>query len=71
MLYYINFYNTLLYTGETILLKYVKIQLNTVLKIILLEHENNYVGNSSMTSNVAKNLYILATSSSIHHNYIF
>jgi len=49
---------------RTILLKYLKIELDTDLKIIMLAHQNNYVGNSSMMSNAAKNLDILAL-----HNY--
>jgi len=49
---------------RTILLKYLKIELDTDLKIIMLAHQNNYVGNSSMMSNAAKNLDIL-----VLHNY--
>jgi len=32
------------------------------MKIILLDHQNNYTGNSRMMSNAAKNFDILATS---------
>jgi len=39
------------------------------LKIIILDHQNNYVGNSSIMSNTTKNLDILATSLSVLHNY--
>jgi len=39
------------------------------LKIILLAHQNNYVENSSMMSNDAKNLDILAINLNILHNY--
>jgi len=41
-----------------ILIKYLKMQIHTDLKIILLDHQNNYVGNSSMISNVAKSFDI-------------
>jgi len=34
----------------------------------LLDHQNNYVGNSSI-SNAAKNFYILAISLNVLHNY--
>jgi len=43
--------------------------LDTDLKMILLDHQNNYVRNSSMMSNDAKNFYILATSLNVAHNY--
>jgi len=42
----------------------------THLKIILLNHQNNYVKNSSMMSNVTKNFDILATSLSTLNNSI-
>jgi len=45
-------------------LKYLKIELDTDLKIILLAHQNNYIGNSS---NTTKNLNILATNLNILH----
>jgi len=52
------------YMERTILQKYLKIELDTDLKIIMLAHQNNYVGNSSMMSNAAKNFNILGL-----HNY--
>jgi len=43
---------------------------DTDLKIILLKHQNNYVGNSStMSKYVAKSFDILATSLSVLRNY--
>jgi len=50
---------------------FAKILLNTSknLKIILLEHQNNFVGTLKIMNNAAKNLEILAISSSILHNY--
>jgi len=39
-------------------------------KIILLDYQNNYVGNSEMMSNVAKNLIILTISLNVLHNYL-
>jgi len=45
-----------------------KILLNTDLKIILLDHQNNFVGTLKM-SNAAKNVYILATGLSVLHYY--
>ena len=47
---------------STILLKYLKLQLNTDLKIILLIHQNNYVDNSDMMNDVENNFDILAIS---------
>jgi len=41
---------------------------HTDLKIIMLAHQNNYVGNSSMMNNTAKSFDVL-TSLSILHNY--
>jgi len=35
----------------------------------LLDHQNNYLGNSSIMSNVAKNFDILAISLNILYNY--
>jgi len=46
-----------------------KILLDTDLKIILLDHQNNFIGALKIISNVAKNFDILATSFSILHNY--
>jgi len=34
-----------------------------------LDHQNNYVGNSSMMSNAAKNVDILTISLNVLHNY--
>jgi len=42
--------------------------LDTDLKIILLEHQNNFVGTSKM-SDAANNFDILANSLSVLHNY--
>jgi len=48
---------------KSILLKYLKIYLDTSdLKIILLDHRNNYVGNLIMLCNAAKNCDILTIS---------
>jgi len=58
-----------LYTERTILLKYLKIELDTDLieimdhqnnyvgnsEIIMSDHQNNYVGNLSVMNNAAKN----------------
>jgi len=46
-----------------------KILLDTDLKIILLDHQNNFLGILKIRSNIAKNSDILATSSSILHKY--
>jgi len=43
--------------------------LNTDLKLILLDHQNNYVGISSVMSNVAKSLNKPIISLSVLHNY--
>jgi len=45
-----------------------KILLATVLKIILLDHQNNF-GTLNIMNNAAKNFDILATSLSVPHNY--
>ena len=54
-----------------ILLKYLKSQIITDLKLILLHHQNNLnVGNSSIMSNAAKSFsYSVATCLSVLHNY--
>jgi len=57
------------YTERTILLRKSKILLDTDLKIILLNHQNNFVGTLKITSNAAKNFDILAISLSVVHNY--
>jgi len=46
-----------------------KILLDTDLKIILLNLQNNLVGTLKLMSNIAKNFAILATSLSVLHNY--
>jgi len=50
-----------------ILLKYLKLELD--LKIIILDHQNNYVGNSSIMSNAAKSFDILITTLSVLHYF--
>jgi len=50
---------------RTILLKYLKIYVDMDLKIILLDHQNNYVENSNMMNNIVKSFDILATSLSV------
>jgi len=47
-----------MYTKRTILLK-DKILLDIDLKIILLDHQNNFVGTLKIMNNVAKNFDIL------------
>jgi len=46
-----------------------KILLDTDMKIILLDHQNTFVGTLKITSNAAKNFDILATGLSVLHNY--
>jgi len=46
-----------------------KILLDTDQKIILLDHQNNFVGTLKIMSNVAKNFDILAIGLSVLHNY--
>jgi len=46
-----------------------KILLDTDLKIILLDHQNNFVGILKIMINAAKNLDILATSLNVLYNY--
>jgi len=43
--------------------------LDTDQKRILLDHQNNFVGNSKIMSNAAKDFDILATDLSTLHNY--
>jgi len=57
------------YAEKTILLRDRKTLLDTDLKIILLDHQNNFVGTLKIMSNARKNFDILATSLSILHNY--
>jgi len=45
------------------------ILLDIDLKLILMDHQNNFVGILKLISNVAKNVDILATSLSVLHNY--
>jgi len=47
----------------------LKFCLNTDLKIILLDHQNNFVVTLKIMSNGPKNFDILATSLNILHNY--
>jgi len=56
-------------TERTVLLKYLKTYLDTHLKIILLNHQNNYVERLSVDDDAAKSFNILATSLSVVHNY--
>jgi len=46
-----------------------KILLDTDLKIILLNHQNNFVGILKIISNTTKNFDILTTSLSVLYNY--
>jgi len=46
-----------------------KILLDIDQEIILLDHQNNFVGTSKIMSNAAKNVDILAISFSVLHNY--
>jgi len=46
-----------------------KIFLDTDLKIILLTHQNNFIGTLKIINNAAKNFNILTTSLSILYNY--
>jgi len=54
------------YTERKILLKYLKILPD--LKIILLDHQNNYGGRSNVDDNAAKSFNLLATSLNVLHN---
>jgi len=47
-----------------------KILLDTDLKIILLNHQNDFVRILKVMSNAAKNVDILATGLSVLHNYL-
>jgi len=46
-----------------------KILLDTDLKIILLDHQNNFVETLKIMSNAAKNYDILVTGLNVLHNY--
>jgi len=59
----------LFFHGENDFAEGSKILLDTDLKIILLGHQNNFVGTLKITSNAAKIFDILATNLSILHNY--
>jgi len=54
---------------RTVLLKYLKIELVTDLKIILSDDQNNYVERLNIDDNAAKSSNILATSLTVLHNY--
>jgi len=56
------------YTERTVLLKCLKILLNTDAKIIFLD-QNNYVRRSSIDDYAAKNFNILAIGLNVLHNY--
>jgi len=61
-----------MYTEKTILLRNLKFCLDTDtdLKIILLDHRDNFVGTTKIMSNAAKNFNILATNNlSVLYNY--
>jgi len=49
-----------LYTGRTVLLRYFKSYINTELKIILLNYQNNYVKCLNVNDNATKSFNILA-----------
>jgi len=69
---YRNFYNNTDYIilyGKKDFAEGSKILLDTDLKIILLDYQNNFVEILKITSNAAKNLDILATSLNVLHNY--
>jgi len=53
---------------RTILLR--KILLDTDQKIILLDHQNNFVGSLKVISSATKNFDILATDFNVLHNYL-
>jgi len=63
----------LIHTEIMVLLKYLakNVTRSEILnsKIILLDHQNNYVGHSSKMMSNAKSFDNLATSSNILHNY--
>jgi len=45
----------IIYAERTVSLKYLKIELDTDLKIILLDCQNNYIGHLNIMSSVATN----------------
>ena len=54
---------------RTVFLKYLKIQLDTDLKIILLDHQNNYVGRSSQLLDCQNFLQPCSSRLNVLHNY--
>jgi len=48
---------------------FIIIELNTDLKIIWLDHQNNYTGNLNIMSNAAKSFDILTIGLNVLHNY--
>jgi len=64
-----NYYRVSYYYEENDFTKVFKNVVRTDLEIILLRHQNNYVGISSIMSNAAKSFDILATSLFVPHNY--
>jgi len=55
--------------GKILLKDFAKILLDTDLKTILLDHQNNFVRTLKIMTNAVKNFDILASSLSILHNY--
>jgi len=55
--------------GKMVLLKYLKIWLDAYLKIILLDHQNNYVGRSSWSLECYNFLQRYLLRLSVPHNY--
>jgi len=64
-----NYYRVSYYYEENDFIKVFKNVVRTDLEIILLRHQNNYVGISSIMSNAAKSFDILAISLFVPHNY--
>jgi len=56
---------------RTVLLKYLKILLDTDMKIILLDHQNNYVERLNIDDNTAKSFNVLLTNLNVLHNYFY
>jgi len=54
---------------KTILLRDLKFCWIQIRKLILLDHQNNFVETLKIMSNAAKNFDILATGLSVLHNY--
>jgi len=55
--------------GRIVLMRYLKILLDTDLKIILLDDQNNYVGRSSWLLDCQNFLQHCSLCSSVLHNY--